>query len=365
MIERALRRQLEPIVKRRQRVDVAVRLALCWSLAGLVALGLIGIDWLWGWNSPWAAALLSLATIAATVAVFHKSRRLAPDYRVVARYIEQRHPELRALLLAAVEQKPQGPDGQLGYLQKQVLKEALVHATDHDWLRSISTQKLVLADFGRIAALLFLVVALSQILPPTSLVRRSRPGGLLTRGEEISITPGDATIESGSPVVVLARFDGTMPAEVSLMVGPPGEEPEEVRLVRSLDDPVFGGIIRNVTSDLRYHVRYANKRTRDYKIEIYELPQLARIDAKIVYPAYTGLPEKIVEDTRRISVVEGSDVTLTFTLNKPVTSARLVPRAGIALGLSAEKERAQILFTSFTATESERYELHLADAQAG
>ena len=363
MIERALRRQLEPIVKRRQRVDVAIRLALCWSVAGLVALGLIGIDWLWGWRSPWVAGLLSLATIAATVVVFSKSRRMQPDYRVVARYIEQRHPDLRALLLAAVEQKPQGPDGQLGYLQKQVLKEALVHATDHDWLRSISTRKVVLTDIGRIAALLFLVVALSQILPPTSLVRRSRPGGLLTRGEEISVTPGDATVESGSPVVVLARFDGTMPAEVSLMVGPPGEEPEEMKLVRSLDDPVFGGIIRNVTSDLRYHIEYAGKRTRDYAIEVYDLPALARIDAKIVYPAYTGLPEKLVEDTRRISVVEGSDVTLTFTLNKPVTSGRLVPRSGIALGLSAEKERAQILFTSFTATESERYELHLADAE--
>jgi Domain of unknown function (DUF4175) len=363
MIEEALRRQLQPILKRRRRVHVAARLALCWFLAGLVALGLIGIDWLWGWRSPLAAGLSCLVTVVATIVVFYKSRRLEPDYRVVARYIEQRHPDLRALLLAAVEQKPQGPDGQLGYLQKQVLKEALVHATDHDWLQSISTQKLVLADVGRMAALLFLVVALSQILPPTSLMRRSRPGGILTRGEDISVTPGHTAVESGSPVVVLARFDGTMPAEVSLMVGPPGQDPEERTLVRSLDDPVFGGIIRNVTSDLRYHIEYAGKRTRDYWIEVYQLPELARIDARIVYPSYTGLPEKLVEDTRRISVVEGSDVTLMFTLNKPVTSARLVPRAGIALGLSVDAEHPQVLFTSLTAAETERYELHLADAQ--
>lgn len=363
MIEEALHRQLQPIVKRRRHVYSAARLALCWFVAGLAALSLIGVDWLWGWRSSLAASILGLTTIIVTLIIIYRSRRLEPDYRVVARNIEQHHPDLRALLLAAVEQKPQGPDGQLGYLQKQVLKEALVHATDHDWLQSISTKKLVLAGVGRMAALLFLIVALSQTLPPISLVRRTGQGGLLTKRDDISVTPGDTAVESGTHVVVLARFDGPPPTEVSLMVGLPGQEPEERRLTRSLDDPVFGGIIRNVTSDLRYHIRYAGKRTRDYAVEVYELPELARVDAEIVYPAYTSLPDKFVEDTRRISVVESSEVTLTFTLNKPVTSARLIPRAGIALGLNAESERSHVLFTSLTAAESERYELHVSDAE--
>ena len=363
MIEDALRRQLRPIIKRRKRVHLATHLALCWWVAGLAVLALVGADWLWGWRSSLATGALGLATLIATAVVVFRSRRLEPDYQAVARNIEQHHPDLRALLLAAVEQKPQGPDGQMGYLQKQVLREALVHAADHDWLQSISTPKIVLADVARIAALLFLILALSQTLPPISLARRTTPGGFLSRGEEISVTPGDIAVESGTPVVVLARFDDSLPAEVSLMVGPPGEEPEEKRLTRSLDDPVFGGIIRNVTSNLRYHIRYEGKRTRDYAIEVFELPELTRIDAAIVYPAYTGLPEKLVEDTRRVSVVEGSEVSLTFTLNKPVTSARLAPRAGIALGLSVDDDHPNVLFTSITAAESERYQLHLSDAQ--
>ena len=363
MIEEALRRQLRPIVRRRQRIHLATRLALCWFVAGLAGLGLMGIEWLWGWSSSWAVGLLALATVIATLMVISRGRRLEPDYRAVARNIELHHPDLRALLLAAVEQTPQSPDGQLGYLQKQVLKEALVHAADHDWVRSISTRRIVFADLSRAIALLFLIVALSQTLRPISLMRRTGRVGLLARSDDITVTPGDTTVESGTPVVVLARFDGSLPTEVSLIVAAPDQPSRELPLTRSLDDPVFGGIIPNVTSNLRYHVRYADKRTRDYAIEVYELPDLDRIDAKIVYPAYTGLPEKLIEDTRRISVVEGSEVTLTFILNKPVTSARLVPRAGIALGLSAESERSSVLFTSLTAAESERYELHLRDAQ--
>ena len=90
---------------------------------------------------------------------------------------------------------------------------------------------------------------------------------------------------------------------------------------------------------------------------------MVRADAKITYPAYTKLPEKIVEDTRQISVVEGSEVTLTFTLNKPVTSARLAPKTGIAPGLTIDGQYPNVLTTSLTATQSQQYELHLADAQ--
>ncbi|MHC4518133.1 MAG: coiled-coil domain-containing protein, partial [Planctomycetota bacterium] len=339
------------------------RLAVCWLAAGVVGLGLVSVNWLWGWQSPLAIGFLCLAGVAATITVLYRSRRLEPDYRAVARNIERRHPDLKALLLAAVEQEPAEPGGQLGYLQKQVLKEALVHATDHDWEQSISRAKLVLADLGWGIALVSLLVILSQGLPPTSLVLRSEKEAFFSTGYDIAVTPGDTSVEFGASVVVLARFGRRVPDEASLRFGGPGEELQQVTLTRNLDDPVFGGVISDVRSDLRYHIEYAGNRTREYAIGVYQSPQLTRADARIVYPDYTKLPDKRLEDVRQLSVVEGSEVTLIFRLNKPVTSARLVPKTGIALGLSVDEAHPNVLFTSMTATESERYELHLADAQ--
>jgi hypothetical protein len=156
-------------------------------------------------------------------------------------------------------------------------------------------------------------------------------------------------------VVILARFEGRVPSAVSLQFGPPGQPRQRMALTKSLDDPVFGGIIQETSTDLLYRVEYANKRTRDYTISVYQSPELVRADAKITYPAYTRLPEKIVEDTRQISVVEGSEVTLTFTLNKPVTTARLAPKTGIALGLTVDPVHPNVLTTSLTPTASEQY----------
>ena len=361
MIEEALRKQLEPVVERRRRLSLAWRLSIYWLAAALVGAALVAADRLWGWRSPLALGALCAATVAATLWAIYRSRRLGPDYRAIARNIEQQHPDLRALLLAAIEQRPEGPDGLFGYLQKQVLLQAISHATNHDWVQTVSARRLALANlgwFGALSCLLFVLLLLWPGRTPPGTPART---GLLHGGYSISVTPGDTEVEQGSPVVILARFEGRLPAAVTLVYGPSGQEPQRTTLTKSLEDPVFGGMIQDVRSDQLYRIEYADTHTRDYTISVFQSPELVRADAKITYPAYTKLPEKTVEDTRQISVVEGSEVTLTFTLNKPVTTARLAPKSGIAPGLTIDNQYPNVLTTSLTATQSQQYELHLAD----
>jgi hypothetical protein len=362
-VEEALRRQLQPVVDRRRHLYVAWRLSLVWLASALAGAGLLGVTWLWGWRWSAAAVVLCIAAVMATVWVIYRSRRLQPDYRALARDIEQKHPDLQALLLAAIEQQPQGPEGELGYMQRQVIADAVRHAVGHDWQQSVPVWKLALANLIRLAALVLLLAILAQVVPFTSSLPRDHKGVLASRGDSVTITPGDTEVEQGAPVVVLAGFEGQIPSGVSLVFGPADQEPQRMVLTRSLDDPVFGGIIQDVKSDLLYHVEYADRRTRDYKISVYRNPELLRADARIVYPAYTRLPEKLIQNTRQINVVEGSEVTLHFTLNKPVTTARLAPRTGIAPALAIDGRDPNVLTTSFVAAESQRYELRLTDAQ--
>lgn len=363
MIEEALRKRLKPTVNRRRRLHLACRLSVYWSVMGVLGIALLGADWLWGWRPSAAVGALSIATAFVTIMALYKYGRSQPDYRAVARNIEKRHPDVKALLLTAIEQQPRDADGQLGYLQERVIGEALRHATDHNWFKSVSWKKLVPANVGAMAAFLLLVAVLSQILPSTSSLFKA--DGLLPArpGYHITVSPGDASVQLGMPVVILARFDGRMPPEADLLIGPAGQDRRQIALTRNLEDPVFGGIIEEVTSDLLYHIEYAGRRTRNYKLSTYEHPLLHNADAKIVYPSYTKLPAKLIKDTRQINVVEGSEVTLTFTLNKPVAAAQLVAKDQSTIALSVDDEQPNIYTTSITAVQSVRYELHLADAQ--
>ncbi|UCG46619.1 MAG: hypothetical protein JSU94_14060 [Phycisphaerales bacterium] len=363
MIEKALRERLEPVVSRRRRLYLARRLSVYWSVLGLVGVFLLAADWYWGWRSPAAVAALCITAVLATLLALRACRRMQPDYKAVARNIEQKHPDLKALLLAAIEQEPRGADGRLGYLQEKVIGEALSHAKGHDWLRSVPTGRLVLANVVRAAALLFLAVVLSRVLVSTLPSRRTGGAGPARKGYHVTVTPGDTTVERGAPVVILARFEGRVPAEATLVTSESGKGQVRVPLTKNLEDPVFGGIIQQVGSDMLYRIEYAGASTRDYKIRTYEHPSLRTADAHIVYPSYTNLPDKTVKDTRHVSVIEGSQVTVKFTLNKPVASARLEAAEQPALDLSADGEYPNVYTASMTATQSRRYELHLTDAE--
>jgi hypothetical protein len=324
---------------------------------------MLGANWYWGWSSPAAIIVLCITAVLSTISAVCGSRRMQPDYKAIARNIERQHSELQALLLAAIEQEPPGCDDQFGYLQEKVIAEALIHAKHHDWPRSVPAKTLVLANICRVTALLLLAAVISQMLPfafPSLPARSIVPA---RRGYQVTVTPGDATVEAGAPVVILARFEGRVPSQATLLINETGAKEVRVPLTKNFNDPVFGGIIQQVASDLLYSIEYASRRTRDYKISTYEHPSLQTVDAKIVYPSYTNLPEKVVRDTRQVSVVEGSQVTLTFTLNKPVATARLVARDQPALELSVDDENPNVYTTSITTSQNQRYALHLADAQ--
>lgn len=363
IIEEALRRRLRPIVNRRRRLHLAYLLSVCWIVAAIVGIGLIVVSLYWGWKSSIASWALCISIVMATLYALFRSHRMQPDYKAVARHIERQNPDLKALLLAAIEQQPNQSDGQFGYLQDRVIGEAVRHATKHDWLQSISKKKLLLAELGGAMALTLIITILLQLFPSVPFLRVANLNVLGSYGYEITVSPGDTNVEAGSPVVILARFGRRVPSKATLMLGEAGKEFEQIPLTKNLEDPVFGGIIQQVNSNLLYYIEYANERSRDYRISVYERPVLTRADAKIIFPSYTKLPEKVIKDTRRVSAVEGSQVIFTFILNKAVAKAQLVPKEEPGPELTVTSEHPNVYTTSITATKNERYELHLADAQ--
>jgi len=362
MIEKSLRKWLRPVVNRRKKLLLLRRLSIYWLTAAFAGIVLIIANRVWGLHWSIANWALFIATGLVSIITWYKSSRFEPDYKAIARTIEEQNPDLKATLLTAIEQQPEDPFGQLGYLQERVVGEALTHAKSHDWTQSVSQRTLTLARCGQIAALLLLIFVISRLSPSLSFTSTNNDTSA-KKGYNVNVSPGDTTVELGAAVVITARFDGQLPQEVKLLIGPSPDDTQEILLKRSLEDPVFGGIISEVKDDMLYHIEYANKRTRDYKITVYEYPMLQRADANIVYPSYTNLPDKVIKDTLQIGVLEGSQVTLAFTLNKTVDTARLVTKDGEALDLTMGSENPNIYTTNLSPTESRRYELKLLDSQ--
>ncbi len=357
MIAPLLQKQLEPVARRYRRLQLWRGLAVCWALAALAGVAVIGIYQLTGWWTSLALPLLAGATLAGAVMVWRGARKMTLDFRWIARQIEQEHPELHTLLLTAVEQQPQ--DGaELGYLQQRVIAETLAHNQKSRWTDTIAASQLIWAQGVHLVALGLLLAVLTGLRFSETKVVAAR---LIQAG--ITVTPGDASVERGNGFVVLARFAGPLPVGVNLVLGATPESSKSIPLIKSLDDPVFGGSLPEVASDFVYHIAYGGQRTRDFKVTVFEHPKLERADVQLTYPTYTGLPEKRIADTKRVSAVEGTTLELSLQLNKPVVSARLVAKDKTVIALLTETNRASAVLKQFPLGASQSYELQLVDAE--
>lgn len=359
MIAPPLQQQLEPIGRSYRQLRLWRSLMICWLTAGALGLLLLLLGWLAGWWSSTSLPLLASVAAVAGLLAWWRSRALAPDFHWIADQIERRDPHLRTLLLTAVEQQPDVTTGQFGYLQQRVIDEALEHNHQHPWHRHIADQLFFVQCGHHLSAIVLVMVlaGMALLAPPATL---KGTGGLLASG--VSVAPGDTAIERGNGLVVMARFAGALPAEATLVVGATPETSQRIPLVKNLDDPVFGGSVPQVNADLLYHLEYGSRRTRDFRVTVFDHPDLLRADARLEYPAYTSLPKKEIEDTRRVSAIQGTRLEYRFQLNKPVKTAQLVGRDKSVVLLTPDNTRSNVYATTMTLDQSQRYELQLVDA---
>jgi hypothetical protein len=367
MIERRLLRQLERAAGRFRHLRVVVSWAVVWTLAAIAAAIALAMNQSIGWYSPVTGPIIGAAAMLVALVAGIMALRTARDYRWVAMRVEDAYPELRAALLAAVAQEPALENGRFSYLQSTVIQDTLHHSYAYTWKRVVPWSRLFTAHVAHgVAFLVFVgsVLLLNQKAhPPLALVADLPDTPVVTGAEsfDVTIEPGDTEVERGTGLLVLARFQEATPLEATLVYEVAGET-IRLPMTKPLKDAVFGGRVPEVNAALSYRVEYADKTSDTFKVTVFEYPALVRSDAKLTFPNYTSLEERLIQDVRRISAVVGTKLELLCYLNKPVTSARLVAKDGETIEMQMANEAESMYSTSIVLTESKRFELLLVDA---
>lgn len=367
MIAKLLDSCLGPVIaaekqlKRRQLV-IAILATGAIGCAVLAALALFASWWSWPAVLAWFGALCLASAIG-----FVRIDRSTPDLRELARRIEEKHPDLRAALLAAMDQKP-GPDGGLSFLQRKLLGEISEHAVRNHWVRRVSENRLFAAGWGQFLALAAFVASLWFLLGEAPLGRAPGKTGTGVIAEtpetkpaiEIRVTPGDVEIEKGSRLVIEAAFTGRAPAAATLVHRHAGGE-TKIPMQVGLDDKVFSTMLPKVDTDGRYLVAFETASSDEYGITVFEYPELLQADAVVTPPAYLGGETETIADTRKITVMEGSKVEWRLRVNKPVSAAELFSEEGEILTLTPDPADPTLLLASHVPEVTRKYRVHLVD----
>lgn len=289
--------------------------------------------------------------------------RRTPSNLQVARYIEERHPELNDAFVSAVEYG----DARLRGPQRALLDQLLEHVAEYseqiDFKRIVDRRRhLRLHAAAGAAALLLLVMVLldpgyfgrsALRLVSWTFTAPAGPG-------VITVEPGDTRVRRGESQAVTARLGTGLSTDPSLFVRF-GQEGDWSTLDLHATDGAraFTASIPGISEDARYYVAVTETRSREFRITVFDPPYVERIDVRYVFPAYTGLAAKIEEDRGDITAPVDSRVTLTVTASKEVDSAELRFSNGRTVQLETAGRN---LEGSFVVREDLSYVIHLVDS---
>lgn len=308
--------------------------------------------------------------------------------------IEEHHPDLKQRLLTVLDpnQTYSSP-----FLRKQLEAETVEHAQEHRWSNTVPSTRLITAWSVQLVALLLAFYAGAKVANSSNTRELMLGRGTKLPASDISsieILPGDVEIERGTDIVITARFPlASIPTDVwvestashlppsnnlphrepSLSFSPPSLATVNARinLQKSLSDPVFGGTVRRISQDLDYKVLADGFESALYKIKVFDFPQLVRADVEVHSPPYakkeTDTGPRLVEDTRRVTVAEGSELKWTLFVNKTLTNVSMRnTESGEVLALqqsSNSESHSSLEWTAaMTASRSSQWELELVDA---
>jgi hypothetical protein len=288
------------------RLHLATRLLAALAAVWLVAWALAtGLD-----RSGEAVLALMAGACAATILAvvwILRHRVPAPHDRVLARFIEERCPELDDRLVTAVDV------GARSASARSVLEQAL-HAATAEALSKVSVDEVVprpalrrARSHAGLAAVLAAIVAVAWISP----ARRGIDAAIARLFPDryaLHVTPGSIRLKPGEPLVIRAQTTAAAGVVPDLILSGAGQG-KPFAMARSPEGG-FAHSFDAVPASFRYRVAVAGRTSPTYDVTLLTPPRVERIDLHYEFPAYTRLPSRDEEDGGDIYAPAGTTVTL-------------------------------------------------------
>ena len=291
-----------------------------------------------------------LALLLVLLAVLPWLRRL--PVKRLALYLEERSPELRQVLLSAVECLPVTRQDPADRLQTALIEQALQRCRQSDLGIPAERKRMALAASG-VTALLLLGVGL-YLWQPGVLVN-GLPYLLPWRQAQthnpyqLAVQPGNQRILQGADQLIEGQPLGFAPDQAVLWTRPLPAAPDGISadvavpeitvpaspaeagwqsqpMAQAADGLGFEVFLFDQQQSLAYFVAAEQVRSPVYQLEVLEPPSIQHIELTYHYPADTGLAAKTVLDEGDISVLPGTRVAIRVQVSQPAHNTH--PLAG-------------------------------------
>lgn len=302
----------------RRRLQVAARagagVAAIWGAAwiAVVAGRLGGV-------ALGAVAMVALVASVAWLVMVVRRRTAAPNDHALARYIEERCPELDDRLVTAVDVAGRGEEA-TSPLARALVADAARAVSRAPLSEVVPADTLKTARLRTAGAAMVLLAVLVGWIGPGRRALGVAEAWLLPGRLALEVSPGNVRLAPGEPLVIRARTAARdVVPELTVVVG---ASKKTIAMT-----PEGGGYrvrFDNVPGSFGYRVSAAGRRSPDYTVTLLERPRVEAIDLRYEFPAYAKMPPREEQDGGDIYAPSGTTVRLSVKASAGTSSGALV-----------------------------------------
>jgi len=369
----SVRRLIDTVRSRWIRMR-AFRATIRAALAGgfLIGVMLVGVRWMTGYPGVLAAATVVTLGVAFGAALwFLAPLRRRPSDAQVARFIEERAPQLEDRLATAVDAAAAPAPTPFRDL---AIADAARRAERVEIDTVVPADRLRRAGLQAAATLAFVAIMLFAGREPARQALDAASLTFFPARTSLEVAPGHARIKAGTALDVRARLVGNRaPVIAQLQIADAREAAapgsENLLAWRPIDMASDGGgrfhlQLNAVTAPFTYRVVAGSVTSPPYTVAVVHAPRVTRIDVDYTYPAGLGLQPRTEQDSGDIYAPAGTDVRIRVLTDRPAASGGLalgdgqrIPLSGGAAGSGG------VLSASLKVVDDNSYRITVADGE--
>ena len=258
--------------------------------------------------------------------------------RTIALLIEEKVPELEDRLNSAVEIKEKHFRGGQHLIIDQLIDDVVSKTTKIEFSSVVNRNKEKILSYSSSALLIiFLIITLSyfdEIKNSFSQIEVTINPIPVQEQEFITINPGNVQIEKGESQEIIVEMKEKTEKDVMIHFNSEKDGWRKQIMERGLDNKTFMNQFIDVQEPMQYFVEFEDRQSEHFNISIYEFPKVSKIDITYSYPKYTGLPDRVDENSGDIRALKGSEVKLSIETNGTAVSGDMILENGKSISLN-------------------------------
>lgn len=341
-------------VRRRRNVILHVR-QISWSLAILAALFILCAILEMALHPPSLVRMLLFCLLGAAIGILgwwyaRAMRRFDSDDRRLAQYVDDRMPDLEQRLITSIDSLEKQKTDLPSQLVESLWLDTMAHVRGRN-IQQVTHSRLAWYAAGTAFVLAFLLAgALWDSARFSAAARRvawpwSIPAADLLQSADFRVDPGDILIRRGSDVAVTATIENVSSKEVFLYLREDASGWKRVPMRADDSTTEYLYYLRGVANDISYYVDSGDGRSRQYRIQVFDLTRVETIDVDYMYPDHTMLENKTEKNAGDIIAPEGTKVRLHIAFNRPIQRSILKFEGGTTIDLISSGNVATGAFT--------------------